>query len=153
MKKFLFLFLFPAVLFAQTSTGNYERFVRAWSDSGATPTYRSIDSVSFTGGRTDTTEVFTITQYKTIYMTLQSTDSVSMFIKYRMSLDQKNWTAFATLDSLKENSNTPAVKSVDFTSTLLGVRFVQFCFATSTSAYALGTTSPYYWAFITLKKY
>jgi len=154
MKKLLFLLLFPATVFAQfAGENNYEQFLRAQKDTGATTTYQQIFSRSYAGGITDTVEALNVSQYKTTLLTLATTDSATFLIDYRLSVDNVNWSAFATKDSLTQAAAGNGVKSVDFTSTVLGAKHIQFRLRTSALAFALGTTTPKYWAYILLRKY
>lgn len=154
MKKLLFFLFFPAYLFAQTGgEKNDSRFLNTQKDTGATRTYQLIYDRSYAGGVTDTTEAIALDQFKTPYLTLVTTDSATFLIDYRLSVDGVNWSAFTTKDSLSHSTSGNGFKSVDFASTVLGAKYVQFRLRTSALAFALGTTTPKYWAYLLLRKF
>lgn len=156
MKKLFVLMLFPCLAFAQTGgEKNFSEFLKqkTTADGGTTYTYNQIFDRSYSGGVTDTTEEIALDQFKIPYLTLFTTDSATILIDYRLSVDKANWTAFTLIDSLSNGTDNNGFKSVDFDSTVIGAKYVQFRFRTSALAFPLGTTSPKYWAYILLRKF
>ncbi len=107
---------------------------------------------SYASGVTDTTAAFEVSQFKTLYVNVESLDSATILIDYALSIDGSNYSAFAVKDSLSHGAAGNGVKSVDFTSTVLGFPYVKFRFRTSALAFPLGTTSPTYYASYSFKR-
>lgn len=144
---FLVIFAVFGFIFQMGGTSNYEDFLKKVG------TTTQIRGSSFTGTTTDTTEAVNLAQYKTVFYTVQAIDSATILISYRLSVDGQNWSAFTTKDSLSHGADGTGLKSIDFTSTALGAKYVQFRNTFSTNAFAAGTTSPRYSTFLSLKKY
>jgi hypothetical protein len=107
---------------------------------------------TYAASQIDTTEAIPCRNFKSIYVSVATKDSLSMLIRYRLSLDGFSWGNSTTLDSLVYVTTTGVgVKNVDFTSTIGGFSFVQFVF--TVQAWQRGTTTPTYSARYTLKKY
>ena len=100
----------------------------------------------------DTLQAIYIAHVKTVYFNLMAAETSTVLIDYATSLDGYHYTAFAVKDSLSHKADGYGIKTVDFTSTLLGAPWVKFRLRGSANAYAFGTsTTPKFWASYTLK--
>lgn len=149
MKKLLLLLLILPVM--ATAQNQFNVFGLVDSVDGST----SMADHSFAGTANDTLllEPIYVAHYKTIYFGIQAADSVTFLIDYALSYDGTNYTAFTLKDSLSHATSGYGIKSVDLTSTVLGAPWFKIRLRTSALAFALGTTSPTFRPYYTLKRY
>lgn len=106
-------------------------------------------------GQIDTTSAIDLGGFGNALPAIQTTDTVSVIIKYQLSQNGTDWTAITTLDSSRQTSATSAVWSSNITTTVLGKRYIRFTFSfTKSNVYGSTTyasTSRKYWA--TIKRY
>jgi hypothetical protein len=151
MKKLILLFTLCSVALAQSpqfaapsGNGNCDIYAKKMTYNGTSYTYSNFQDKTFSA-TLDTLQPLTgISQYTNLYITLASKDSISALVYARFSLDGGTFGAYALLDSLKENSDTPALKSINFTTNAGGFPVVQFYIDVNAKAYALGKTTPTY---------
>ena len=150
--KTLLLLLIPAVMFAQVRPVDSPR-----NQTGFLKTNNSvvINARTFSSGPSDTTEILDCINQKTLYLNVQANDTTTVLIDYALSVDGTTFSGFTLKDSLSAQpaNGVASVKSVDFTSTILGARYVKFRLRHSALAFAYGTTTPTYSASYTFKKY
>lgn len=150
MKKLIFLlFGFCFTALAQIQPIQSEKNAGAFLQ---TSNGTAINGKSYTGSTGDTTEILNLFNHKTLYVTVQSQDSTTILVAYSYSNDGANFTAYVTKDSLSHSADGVGVKSIDFTSILLGASYARFRFTHSALAFAVGTTSPTYNATYLFKK-
>lgn len=158
--KRLILFLFALFIcssaLAQDPNTDYRNvfatFYRAVSN-GTTTTFSLLQGRTVTDGSTDTTRAIEISDYKTVYVGIQATDTCTILIDYALSLDDSTWSTWTLIDSASVKDSTCGVKVFDFTSTCKGAKSVKFRFRGTHEAYALGDGPPKYKARYMLKKY
>ena len=152
MKKLLFAFLLmTGMSFAQRASTDY--MTTKESDSTEISLQRIEDRTwSFT--TIDTTAPQDIRQFNSIYCALMTTDTCVVTVKYQLSLDAVNWTAVATLDSLRDTTSAVFTKNFDCSTVALGHSWIRYLFSFSKSD-VYGTTYPStlrkYWATLKLK--
>ena len=104
----------------------------------------ALSARAYTSSTNDTTYAVDIRKYSSINVTLQTTDSATILIKYRTSLDGTNWTALTTIDSLVQSSDVSVIKNYTASTVAIGCSYVQFAFQFSALSRPLGTTTPAY---------
>lgn len=149
MKKFLWLFLVPMFLQAQVNPPNVNytnpaRAIKINHSSTAQPD-TEIFQRTYTTVLADTTEVLNCGDFTSVYVVLQSLDTATILVKYALSVDGKNFPAYQTIDSLQVKASTGTVKSVNFTTTAGGAKFVRFILAFDTKSFS--------WTNLAAKKY
>ena len=156
MKKFLFLFLFPVMLQAQTvggpvadAKGNF----RGYFLRDMTQLSGQLQDISVADTTSDTTEAIDMTAYKTLFLNMSAADSVDMQAYYQVSLDKSTWSTAVLIDSCVSSTNATIFASKDVTSTVLGYPFVRFIFVQSEDVTVTGAVDPKYSAGFLKKKY
>jgi hypothetical protein len=115
-------------------------------------TLKTISDLAYASGQIDTTEAIYCGNFKTVYLSCYTKDSLSLLIGYQVSPNRTTWSnLIANKDSLVLAAAGNFFKGVDFTSTVLGASWVRFHL--KAQAWNIGVTTPTYTAKIGLKKY
>ena len=113
----------------------------------------AINGRTYTASTVDTTQWYQVSNFKTLYISLQSKDSCTLLVNYQLSLDGTNVGVSTLIDSLSTAVNAGAVKVMDHTAQILGSTFVRWIFTGSALARPEGTTSNTYTAKYTFKNF
>lgn len=168
MRKVALLLMFvPCLVMGQlvypspNETYNASEYVLRHNHGRADSLSRIYD-VALTSTLVDTTQGYSITPFKTLYLTLSAPDTCTILVGYELSDDGVTWRVPTTVagaagtallyDSLKVKIDANVQKSIDFTSVALGERFIRWIFSVSIKAYVLGVPTPTYRAYFTFKK-
>jgi hypothetical protein len=144
--KTLLCFLIPVcVLIADVQAQAFTTVLRC-SSAVAAKHDVALSNRAYTSSTNDTTYAVDIRKYSSVNLTLQTTDSATILIKYRLSLDGTNWTTLTTIDSLVQSADGVAIKNYTASTVALGCSYVQFALAFSALSRPAGTTTPAYWA-------
>lgn len=157
MKSLLALLLFASVAYSQPMgnlSGFTERYLLAQKShagvGGADSTVQLLNR-TYGSGTTDTTETIRCAPWNNTFITLSTKDSISLHLKYQLSVDGQTWGVLTTLDSLSTLTGAgPAVKTVSLSSTILGAPYVRFVLAVT--AFNRGVTTPTYSAYLVQKR-
>jgi hypothetical protein len=136
----------PALAFSQNNL---------WGPVDSSGGSVSMTDHSFAGTANDTIIIKDLyaANYKTLYFNLFAKDSVTMLIDYALSMNGTDFSNYATKDSISHGTSGNGIKSVDFTSTVLGAAYLRIRLRTSANAFALGTTTPTFTPYYTFKRY
>lgn len=125
--------------------------------NNATPSIELSQRV-LTDSTADTTKVLAVSDYKTLYVSVQTFDTMTVLWYYRLSLGGESptaypdrWTTWALIDSTVQDSVVTKITTHDFTSTVGGVPYMQFYFKGSAEVSAFQDTLAQYSARYTLK--
>jgi hypothetical protein len=157
MKKLIVLMVVVVGLSYGQTTSNFNVDRPLWTTqvkgaSNGTDTLELIENRAYASGQIDTTEAVYCGNYKTVYLSCYTKDSLSLLIGYQVSSDRSVWSnTIANKDSLVLAAAGNFFKGVDFTSTVLGASWVRFHL--KAQAWNIGVTTPTYTAKIGLKKY
>jgi hypothetical protein len=153
---FLGTLLLSALSLAQVGypATHSERYLLAQKENagvgGADSTVQLLNR-TYASGTTDTSEAIRCAPWNNTYVTLSSKDSISLHLKYQLSVDGQTWGVLTTLDSLSTGTGAgPAVKVVSLTSTILGAPYARFILAVT--AFNRGTSTPTYSAYLVQKR-
>ena len=145
MKRILFLALILPVLASAQFPVTFKTIMSGSSTQGA-----EMKGKTFTFGSTDTTQPQNISASSVVHLGLQTTDTVSVIIKYQLSMDGQNWTSVVTLDSSRQTSSGTAVKALNLSTATLGMFYIRYLFQfTKSNVYGSTTYSSAnrkYWA-------
>jgi hypothetical protein len=108
---------------------------------------------AYTSTTKDTTVAYNVTQFKSVFVTLQSKDSCDLYLKYQLSLDGgATWGVATTKDSLTTATDAGDVKVMDLSAQIGGCTTVRFIIEQN-GLYKLGTTTAKYTAVLTRRIY
>jgi hypothetical protein len=117
MKKLLFLLLFPTLIFAQ----DYRSFF-VQQDTA------SVHNRAYAASAVDTCQAFDASNWKEVWLTLQSTDTASIHVKAFLSADGETYSPLSTaFDSLSVANATGGTRTVNIKSTV-GNNYIKFVF-------------------------
>lgn len=145
MKRILFLAVFlPVLVFSQFPV-TFKTIMSGSSTQGA-----KMEGKTFTFGSTDTTQPQNISASSVVHLGLQTTDTVSVIIKYQLSMDGQNWSTVVTLDSSRQTAAGVIRKGLNLSTATLGMFYIRYLFKfTKSNVYGSTTYSSAnrkYWA-------